>query len=242
MPTAASSSASAANSAIDSMLNRRDDSDSASRCSIDRTLETGRSGSIDVTIWRTAAAAAAGILIGPDDDEHRPDGRARKQRLGVQHVELRRIARVERIVLDVAGDADDLKPQRLALAERDAFADGGTVGKILSRQRRVHDGHVRRALHIAAGEFAPFEKGNVHRAEIPGGRETYLLVAVILGSRDRTAFDVECSVAAEAAERQCVDRRRGPDAWHGPHAREELLVERSALLERGVLRRRRRHA
>ena len=63
----------------------------------------------------------------------RPDGPVRKERLSIRHVQLRPICGVEPAVLDVAGNADNLVPLGVGLAERDAFADRAFVRPVLAR-------------------------------------------------------------------------------------------------------------
>ena len=145
---------------------------------------------------------------------------------------------------EVGHDANDGEPRRpFEVEQPDAPADGiqaAEVGRaqqpfpqcvrprgVAGRHHAADEAHVderhgRALLLVARGEPASAKQRHVQRLE-EASRHAGMKHPPLLPGLDRRAVDDHRAAIAPAVERDEVRRRRGPDAGHALHARQDVL-------------------
>src|SRR5262249_42012458 len=137
-------------------------------------------------------------------DRTHEQGTAEPRLLGERHEDFRlgRLARL--LLLDIAGDADDLAREALTqIVDDDLPADWVFAFEILPRHRLIDDRHWAPVRQITIVEFAPGQKGGPQRAEI--GRADGAIRHQYVAVGQRIALAVELEV--QSAQRRVTHQR-----------------------------------
>lgn len=214
MPSAARASAHDANTAIMNIRNRGRSTDSATIAVIGRISASGCDGSARRVAQHRRELRVVGAAHG---HVHVPEGK-----LSLRVVDGRLRGALQRGILHVADDTDDLVPAILhqGTAERpddagqrvDGLPDRILAGKIAPRQRVVHNHHPARRGGVARLEKPSAAERGANRFEITVRDRVVLGGRLVALRRRRRAAHQERDAPARH-ERQEVPYRRSLVSW-----------------------------
>src|SRR5262249_38908335 len=124
----------------------------------------------------------------------------RSRVLPVRKEQFRLRIGIQTLVLDVAGNSNDLVPDLLTRhSKADAFADCLLVGPEAARERLINNDDSRRILAILLGECAALQQGNAHCFEIRRRDSSFPNLAAVFRRWDRLSFLDEASRSVATA-------------------------------------------
>ncbi len=129
---------------------------------------------------------------------------------------------------DVADDADDRQP-RLRAGHLDVLANRVLIGPEAPGHRLVDHRHARRRRSVVGGEATAAKDRDAHRVEVVVHRAPELDLGQ-LGLRNRAPLDLDQRGHGRAAQREPRGATDLQHAGQSLNAREEVAIERAAVV------------